>query len=103
MEIKYHEAQLMETQSGANVVNVNPKILILKAFATWKPMIFYRLDLKVVMFNIAMKLFFEVFFFFSTIHESIRSLQTLLLCSSILFLKVFFSFERSMCFLNNEK
>lgn len=43
VKIKSHAAQELETKSGANVENVNPRLIILKAFASWKPMIFSML------------------------------------------------------------
>lgn len=62
MEIKPHAAHGLKTRSGANVIYVNSLLLTLKTFATWIPMIYLKVNLKVFFFNIDMKLFFEVIF-----------------------------------------
>ena len=56
---KPHAAQEFEIKSAANVVNDNPTTLVLKAFGTWKPIIFVKVNLKVVFFDILL-FFFDI-------------------------------------------
>ena len=56
---KPHAAQGFEIKSASYVINNNPTTLALKVFGTWKPIIFVKVNLKLVFFDILL-FFFDI-------------------------------------------
>ena len=85
MEIKPHAVQGLDIFSVRKAVNVNPNMLILKAFGTGKPIFFFKGKSKSRFSLILRWSCFLKLFFLDNINEATGPVQMILLCSLMLF------------------